>query len=64
MIKRVDKKVIQKLKIDNDAEISFKEIISITNHVFESPNDLEGICSTCRWKEKCLWYLSKTKTQN
>ncbi|HML05793.1 MAG TPA: DUF1284 domain-containing protein [Methanobacterium sp.] len=64
IIKRVDKKVIQKLKIDYPDEISFKEIISITNKVFKSQDDLKGICSTCRWKEKCLWYLSKTKTQN
>lgn len=64
MIKRVDKKVIQKLKIDYSTEISFKELISITNHVFKSQKDLNGICSNCRWKEKCLWYLSKIKTQN
>ena len=64
MIKRVDKKVIQKLKIDYNTEISFREIISTTNLIFKSHNDVKGICSNCRWKEKCLWYLSKIKTQN
>ncbi|HML06009.1 MAG TPA: DUF1284 domain-containing protein [Methanobacterium sp.] len=64
MIKRVDKKVIGKLKIDYSTEISFKEIISLTNHVFKTHDDLKGICSSCLWKEKCLWYTSKTKTQN
>lgn len=64
MIKRVDKKVIEKLKVDCGTEITFKEVISITNQVFKDHNDLKGICSNCTWKEKCLWYLSKTKTQN
>jgi len=64
MIKRVDKKVIKKLKIDCGTKISPKEIISLTNQVFKTHGDLKGICSSCSWKEKCLWYISKTKTQN
>jgi hypothetical protein len=60
-IRQIDKKVIKKLKIDYCTIISAEEIISITNQIFKTRKDIEGICGDCKWKEKCLWYLSKNE---
>jgi hypothetical protein len=59
MIKRIDKKVIKKLKIDYNTIMGAKSIISLTNQVFKTSKDIHEICGNCRWKKKCLWYLSK-----
>jgi hypothetical protein len=62
MIKRVDMKVIKKLKIDYGTKISAQKIISLTNQIFKTQNDIKEVCGNCRWKEKCLWYLSKPES--
>jgi hypothetical protein len=59
MIKRIDRKVIKKLEIDYSTIISAESIISLTQEVFKTQKDVQGICRNCRWKKKCLWYLSK-----
>lgn len=61
MIKRTDLKVIKKLEINYGTKIGFESIIKLTNQIFKTKKDLKGICGNCRWKEKCLWYLSKSK---
>jgi hypothetical protein len=62
MIKKVDRKVIQKLKIDYGTKISFKDAILLINQIFKTQKDFEEICANCRWKEKCLWYISKPES--
>jgi hypothetical protein len=62
MIKRLAMKVIKKLKTDDGTKISAQKIISLTNQIFKTQNDIKEICGNCRWKEKCLWYLSKPES--
>ncbi len=61
MIKRMDKRVIKKLKIDNDTPIMYEDIAELVNRSFKTIEDLKGICSGCQWKDKCSWYLQKSE---
>lgn len=58
-IKQMDKRVIKKLGINYGTEIKAKDIPIITNRTFKNLKNLKGICNNCKWKDKCLWYLSK-----
>ena len=61
MIKQMDRNVIKKLKIDSGTPKSAESIIALTNEIFKTQKDIKEICGNCGWKEKCLWYLSKSK---
>jgi uncharacterized protein len=61
MIKKIDRRVINKMGIDTGAQKRVGDVFSITNKVFRSKKDLNPICGNCSWKEKCLWYLSRSK---
>lgn len=61
MIKKMDKRVLKKLGIDNDTEISVSKVISLTKKIFKTHKDIQSICGNCNWKEKCLWYTSRSR---
>jgi len=55
-IRNMDLVVMDKLKIKEgtiiNADEAFRLISSLNN-----PFDIEDICGTCKWRQKCLWYM-------
>jgi hypothetical protein len=60
-IKRMDKKVLKKIGLDVGTQASAENILSLVNKKFKTNHDIQEICRNCSWKEKCLWFISRSK---
>ncbi len=61
-ISAMDVKVLKKLGILSGSIFEVDEIFHITNKKLKTYSDVEDICGDCKWSEKCLWLISKLKT--
>ncbi len=56
----LDLKVLSKIGIELGKIESTGNIFKLVNESLNS-SDLKEICGKCSWKEKCLWYYSKSQ---
>jgi hypothetical protein len=61
IIKRMDRKVLKKLGLEVGTNISAFSIFSLVNERFKTYSDIQDICGDCKWNEKCLWFISRSK---
>ena len=59
-IKKIDRLVLLKLRVEEGARVKVDEIIEMVNDKFKSYSDIDLICGDCEWKKECLFLLSKT----
>lgn len=52
-----DEMTLKKLNLKNPTQKRADDLIALANNKLKSRHDAIGICNTCPWREKCLWYL-------
>lgn len=60
-IRQMDFIVLEKLEIKDGAVIKADEAFRLINSKFNKASDVEDICGTCKWRQKCLWYMQVGK---
>lgn len=60
-IKRMDRNVLKKLGLESGIHYNAENIFSLVNERFKTYHDIHEICGNCNWREKCLWFISKSK---
>ncbi len=60
-IKQMDTKVLKKLGLSCGDTFEVGKIFSLTNKKLKSYTDVKKICGDCKWSEKCLWFISRSK---
>jgi len=56
-IRQMDLAVLEKLKIDDGTVVKADEAFRLINSKLNRDSDLEEVCGTCKWRQKCLWYM-------
>jgi uncharacterized protein len=60
-IRNMDLVVMEKLKIKEGTIMEADEVFSLINSQLTTAFDIEDICGTCKWRQKCLWYMQDEK---
>ena len=55
-IKNMDLAVMKKLRIEEGTVIKADEAFKLINSKLDNASDIEDVCGTCKWRQKCLWY--------
>lgn len=58
-IRKMDQLVLEKLGMEEKTVGEAKELFRLVNTKLKNPSDIEEVCGSCRWRQKCLWYLQK-----
>lgn len=58
-IERMDLKVLEKMGLVAGTKSTASELFTRVNQYLQTRSDIEGICDSCQWQQKCLWYLSR-----
>ena len=53
----MDLVVMEKLKIEEGTLIEADKAFRLINSKLNTASDIEDICGTCKWRQKCLWYM-------
>lgn len=61
-IKHMDFAVLDKLEIEDGTVLRADEAFQLINSKINSPSDVEDVCGTCKWRQKCLWYMQAGKS--
>lgn len=61
-IKHMDLAVLDKLGIEDGAVLRADEAFQLINSKINSPSDVEDVCGTCKWRQKCIWYVQAGKS--
>ncbi len=56
-IKSMDLVVMEKLKIKEGTVMEADEAFSLVNSQLVNASDINDVCGTCKWRQKCLWYM-------
>ena len=56
-IKQMDLVVLDKLGIEDGTVLRADEAFRLINSKITSAQDVEDVCGTCKWRQKCLWYI-------
>lgn len=56
-IRQMDLVVLDKLKIEDGTVLKADEAFKLINSKINRTSDIEDICGTCKWRQKCLWYM-------
>ncbi|MGB9939867.1 DUF1284 domain-containing protein [Methanosarcina sp.] len=56
-IRNMDLVVMEKLKIKEGTIMEADEAFRLINSQLANASDIEEICGTCKWRQKCLWYM-------
>lgn len=56
-IRQMDLVVLEKLKIDDRTVIKADEAFKLVNSKLNKASDVEEVCGSCKWRQKCLWYI-------
>lgn len=56
-IRNMDLVVMEKLKIEEGTVMEADEAFRLINSKLNNASDIEDICGTCKWRQKCLWYM-------
>jgi hypothetical protein len=54
-IREMDMYVLRKLDLKGGTKIRAKDIFTFVNKKLSNSLDIETLCGTCEWNEKCLW---------
>ncbi|HOT69643.1 MAG TPA: DUF1284 domain-containing protein [Candidatus Saccharicenans sp.] len=57
----LDRRVLQHLNLQEGTKGKAHDFISLANTRLGSISDIENICGDCNWKEKCLWFASRSQ---
>jgi hypothetical protein len=57
----MDLAVMNKLKIEEGTVMRADEAFRLINSELNSASDVEDVCGTCKWRQKCLWYIQVEK---
>lgn len=60
-IRKMDQLVLEKLGMEEQTVGEAKELFRLVNKKLKNPSDIEEVCGSCRWRQKCLWYLQKNE---
>lgn len=52
----MDLKILEKLNLKTGTKMKAHDLITLTNTMFKTCLDVQGICTHCHWNEKCLWF--------
>ncbi len=56
-IRNMDLFVMKKLKIKEGAIMKADEAFRLINSQLANASYIEEVCGTCKWRQKCLWYM-------
>jgi len=56
-IRNMDLVVMEKLKIKEGTIMEADEAFRLTNSQLDKASDIKDVCGTCKWIQKCLWYM-------
>jgi len=56
-IRNMDLVVMEKLKIKEGTIMEAAEAFRLINSQLANSSDIEDICGSCKWRQKCLWYM-------
>ena len=54
-VREMDIHVLRKLELKRGTKVRAKDIFTIVKAKLKNSSDIESVCGTCEWKEKCLW---------
>jgi hypothetical protein len=57
----MDRRVLQHLDLKEGIKGRASDFISLARAKLRSISDIEDICGDCEWKEKCLWFASRSQ---
>lgn len=60
-IRNMDIVVMEKLNIKEGTVINADEAFRLINSKLNNASDIEDVCITCKWKQKCLWYMQNER---
>lgn len=60
-IKSMDLVVIEKLKIKEGTIMEADKAFSLINSQLANSSDINEVCGTCKWRQKCLWYMQEER---
>lgn len=60
-IRNMDLVVMEKLKIKEGTIMEADEAFSLINSQLANASDLDDVCGTCKWRQKCLWYMQEER---
>ncbi|HII80015.1 MAG TPA: DUF1284 domain-containing protein [Methanosarcina sp.] len=58
-IRQMDLVVLDKLSLEDGAVVKADEAFRLVNSKINRASDIEEVCGTCKWKQKCLWYMQE-----
>jgi uncharacterized protein len=56
-IRNMDLVVMEKLKINEGTIMEADEAFRLINSQLAKASDIKDVCGTCKWRQKCLWYM-------
>lgn len=56
-IRQMDLIVLKKLRIEDGTVVEADEAFRLINSKIYKSSDIEEICGSCKWRQKCLWYM-------
>lgn len=62
-IRQMDLIVLEKLKLDAGTVLNADEAFRLINSKLNKASDVEEVCGTCKWRQKCLWYMQAGKQE-
>jgi uncharacterized protein len=60
-IRQMDVVVLEKLGIEDGTVIKADEAFRLIKSKLDKISDIEEVCGTCKWRQKCLWYMQAGK---
>lgn len=60
-IRNMDLVVMEKLKIKEGTIMKAYEAFRLVNSLLNNASDIEDVCVTCKWRQKCLWYMQDNR---
>jgi len=56
-IRQMDLVVLDKLRLDDGTVLNADDAFRLINSKLSKASDVEEVCGTCKWRQKCLWYV-------
>lgn len=56
-IRNMDLVVMEKLKIKEGTVMEADKAFRLIYSQLANASDIEEVCGTCKWRQKCLWYM-------
>lgn len=60
-IRQMDLAVLEKLELEDGTIIKADEAFRLINSKLNKTSDIEEVCGTCKWRQKCLWYTQSER---